>query len=542
MNHQAIKTALFDLIDDGVVIMNVAATIIDCNQAFAQHLGYQQQELLGSALQSLQDDDADAVLDQWLNLPRDQQGAPQPLKLRHRDGAMLDFEINLIQAVVAQQKLIYGITRDVTDRKRQAQMLADSERRLALAARASFDLLYEWDVSTDQLIWFGDVDGFLGYEQGAISHDINTWLALIHPHDVGQLENAVELHRTSTQEIRYEYRIKHCDGSYRYWQDHALPLLDEHNQPTRWVGVCTDVTRQQENKQALQASEEKYRLLVENQTDMVVKVDNEGRFLFVSPSYCRTFGKTEHELLGNTFMPLVHEEDREATQEAMQALYRPPYTAYMEQRAMTKKGWRWLGWMDTAILDDHNEVVAIVGVGRDITEKKEAAQKLEKLATYDSLTGLYNRKTLDERLQDEIGRAERYGHDLSIFMIDLDEFKLINDRHGHHCGDKVLHEFSALLLNTIRRTDYAGRYGGEEMVIVLPETNAGHAEDLAQRLSQVINAHEYSMDDGKCLRVTASIGVAAYPEHAKTADDLMQAVDDAMYKAKRAGRNRVMLL
>jgi PAS domain S-box-containing protein len=127
---------------------------------------------------------------------------------------------------------------------------------------------------------------------------------------------------------------------------------------------------------ALHESEKKYRLIIENQTDLVVQVDNDGRFQFVSPSYCEMFGKTENELIGRTFMPLVHEDDRESTARAMEKLYRPPHTAYMEQRAMTKDGWRWLGWMDTAALDDNGNVTTIIGVGRDITERKQAEIEL----------------------------------------------------------------------------------------------------------------------------------------------------------------------
>jgi len=127
---------------------------------------------------------------------------------------------------------------------------------------------------------------------------------------------------------------------------------------------------------ALRESIEKYRLLVENQTDLVVKVDTEGRFQFVSPSYCQLFGKTEDELLGNTFIPLVHEEDREDTAKTMENLYRPPHTAYMEQRAMTKNGWKWLGWMDTAVLDEKGNVTAIIGVGRDIHVRKQFEKAL----------------------------------------------------------------------------------------------------------------------------------------------------------------------
>ena len=122
----------------------------------------------------------------------------------------------------------------------------------------------------------------------------------------------------------------------------------------------------------LAASEEKYRLLVEHQTDLVVKVDTGFRLLYVSPSYCRAFGKSEDELLGQAFMPLVHEEDRAATEHAMRALFAPPHTAYLEQRAMTTEGWRWLAWRDSVILGPDGQVAEIIGVGRDITERKQA--------------------------------------------------------------------------------------------------------------------------------------------------------------------------
>ncbi len=138
----------------------------------------------------------------------------------------------------------------------------------------------------------------------------------------------------------------------------------------------------------LQEREETYRLLVENQTDMVVKVDLEGRFLFVSPSYCRTFGKTEGELIGKAFMPLVHEDDQESTKRAMAALNHPPHTAFIEQRAQTKDGWRWLSWVDTALLDEAGRVTSIIGVGRDITERKQAEAALkESRDLFDSFMG-----------------------------------------------------------------------------------------------------------------------------------------------------------
>ena len=123
-------------------------------------------------------------------------------------------------------------------------------------------------------------------------------------------------------------------------------------------------------KESLNASESDYRLLIEGLRDLVVKIDNEGRFLYVSPSYCHMFGKTEEELIGKNFMPLVHEEDRESTSESLKSIYNPPYTSYHEQRAMTKDGWRWLAWSNKAVLDDKNQVIGIIGAGRDISKNK----------------------------------------------------------------------------------------------------------------------------------------------------------------------------
>ncbi len=158
-----------------------------------------------------------------------------------------------------------------------------------------------------------------------------------------------------------------------------------------------EITERKQAEEALQESEQKYRLLIENQTDLVVKVDSEGHFLFVSPSYCEMFGKKEEELLGKKFMPLVHEDDRAITAEAMKNLYKPPYTCYVEQRAQTKGGWRWLAWADKSVLDQEGNIVAIVGVGRDITERKRMEQELlesreqmvrsEKLAAIGQLAG-----------------------------------------------------------------------------------------------------------------------------------------------------------
>ena len=129
-------------------------------------------------------------------------------------------------------------------------------------------------------------------------------------------------------------------------------------------------------QEALQASRAAYRLLVDNLSDMLVKVDTGGRFLYVSPSYCRMFGMQEQELLEQEFMPLVHEDDRESTARALERLHEPPHTSAYEHRALTRDGWRWIGWSNSAVIDDRGRVKEIVAVGRDITQRRELEEQL----------------------------------------------------------------------------------------------------------------------------------------------------------------------
>ena len=162
--------------------------------------------------------------------------------------------------------------------------------------------------------------------------------------------------------------------------DLAIPILAIYPVATAFVAkLIIDREEFIDSREKLKESEEKYKLLIENQIDLLVKIDINGKFLFVSPSYCETFGKKEEELLGKGFIPLVHPDDVESTNKAMESLYKPPYTCYLEQRAITVYGWSWLAWNDKAILDKEGNVVEIIGLGRDITRRKEAEEELKRL-------------------------------------------------------------------------------------------------------------------------------------------------------------------
>ncbi len=164
-------------------------------------------------------------------------------------------------------------------------------------------------------------------------------------------------------------------------------------------------------------------------------------------------------------------------------------------------------------------------------------KKLENAALVDPLTHCYNRRALNNSLDHDIAKAERYGTDISIIMFDIDFFKKVNDTYGHKAGDAVLHSFSKSINSTIRKSDYLARYGGEEFVLVLPETELPHALEMAERLRKITENLEVKFDD-KIIKVTTSAGVAAY-KSGLNKSSLIEKADNHLYEAKRQGRNRI---
>ena len=188
-------------------------------------------------------------------------------------------------------------TIDLTDIKNAEAALRESEERLRIAGKASYDLIYEWSVANDSLKWFGDIDALLGYDSGSISRDIDAWLELIHPEDRGQLENAVELHRTATEPIHYDYRIKHRDGTYRQIHDQGLPMLDEQGRPYKWIGVCSDITERKRTEEALKERESLFSQMFEQSTTSMCLYNPDGTINRVNNEFCKMFGVEEKVII-----------------------------------------------------------------------------------------------------------------------------------------------------------------------------------------------------------------------------------------------------
>lgn len=174
-------------------------------------------------------------------------------------------------------------------------------------------------------------------------------------------------------------------------------------------------------------------------------------------------------------------------------------------------------------------------------ENAELHQRALDQAATDALTGLYNRRVLDERLAEEIQRTRRFGQVFSLLLLDLDHFKRLNDRHGHVFGDSVLQALARILRMQARDIDLVARYGGEEFVFILPATDGSGARLVAERVRQAVAEADFALPGGERVPVTVSIGIATFPENADSAEVLVTCADHALYTAKNAGRNRVYL-
>jgi diguanylate cyclase (GGDEF)-like protein len=167
-------------------------------------------------------------------------------------------------------------------------------------------------------------------------------------------------------------------------------------------------------------------------------------------------------------------------------------------------------------------------------------EKLREQATRDPLTGLYNRRYLEESLERELYRTNREGTPLCVAMLDLDYLKKFNDTFGHEAGDRVLRELGRVLRDKLRKSDISCRFGGEEFVLVLPGSTLADARQRVEQIRLLVKGLQIRHEDQILGRLTVSGGVAASPEHGSTAADLLRAADDALYAAKQAGRDRVV--
>jgi diguanylate cyclase (GGDEF)-like protein/PAS domain S-box-containing protein len=300
-----------------------------------------------------------------------------------------------------------------------------------------------------------------------------------------------------------------------------------------------EIRERESTEELLRESERRFRTLVETSPDGVIMTDRAGMVRYVSLQVLKLFGcSSQDELIGRHALDFVAPEYRKTARRHFFQILREGKSGALEIKALRRpKSQFWMEINGERMLDDQGAVAGVFFISRDISERKKLEANLESLANTDTLTCLPNRRCFLRDLQSEIIRCKRYGNDMALMELDLDHFKLVNDRHGHAAGDETLRLFSGLIRKRLRHNDFASRYGGEEFMIALPETHAAEARLVAERIRHDLENQAIHADDHD-FRVTVSIGLAEYcPDD--TPESLIKRADDALYRAKESGRNRV---
>ena len=371
---------------------------------------------------------------------------------------------------------------------------------------------------------------------------------LVHPEDCAAVTSHLrELFSADGAAQVQECCLRRRDGSV-FWGIVSTSLVTDREGRGKWcVAMVTDIDPQKRAEEALRESEERLRFITENTHDIVWQLSSDFRFTYVNGADERLRGFARDEVLGHRFTEWLTPVGQSVFEHAL-AISAPDAQAGATFGAMRFEvemrckdgGTFWAEINATPIHGPDGGIAGYIGVTRDTTQHRKAREMLREQSIRDPLTNLFNRRFLDESLDRELARARRDGVPLAVLMVDIDHFKQLNDTYGHPAGDEVIRRLGNLLRTGARGGDLPCRYGGEEFLLVLPNMTAETAVERAEQWRQAFSRERVRVGEHD-VRSTASIGVAVFPWHGECRETLIRAADEALYAAKRGGRNRVVV-
>jgi len=338
--------------------------------------------------------------------------------------------------------------------------------------------------------------------------------------------------------FNFETRHQRRDGTVVDLALNAVPVRDARGAITGATGTAHDVSAQKRAAAALYDTVEKLRLAVEVAGLYYWEWDTESDLLrYGHDTGAVSGGEGETALRWTEYAIWVHPDDRERFMSAGVATAERGETFVCEYRVTGQGGGtRWIAARGQPVFDPAGRVHRIIGVSQDVTERKRSEDEARFLAHHDTLTGLPNRRLLDDRLRQAVYLAQRHDSKVAVMLLDLDGFKEVNDTLGHRAGDAVLREVAQRLTGCMRKSDTLARQGGDEFVIVVPDLNLEtDCQTIAEKVLRALEP-EFRVD-GTGFRIGASIGVSLYPADAGDGESLLRNADIAMYRAKNLGGN-----
>ena len=404
-------------------------------------------------------------------------------------------------------------------------------------------------------------DGVIGNDREGNIFLFNTGAERIlgYPRDevIGKMNISRLYQEGRAREVREVLFSEECGGRGRL-QDFETEIVDRdgrripirlsctvvHDEENREgiIGFFSDISAGKTLQNGLLESEKKYRSIIENASDAIISIDEHWKILMVNPAAEEVLGYGKDEMIGMDIRLLL--PPRYAKNWDIIRSYTSPKESAADTRYIKLSAQRKYGeeiHVHVSIPENRNQGKrSFTVILRDISERKAFEEELRLLSITDSLTNLFNRRHFYSLAQKDLERAVRNRVPFSVILIDVDRFKTYNDDFGHQEGDFLLREIAGLMRKTFRLMDSCFRFGGEEFLVLLPETNAGGAMIAAERFRTRLAAMEFLLPSaGTPVAVTVSIGISDYRD-GYTIDDIVRYADLAMYGAKNAGRNRTV--
>lgn len=434
-----------------------------------------------------------------------------------------------------------GIVADITARKKADEKLRIAEERHLVVSRAASDLIYEWDAATGQMRWNEALATYFDCPSGD-RHSIAVFLDKLHPEErddiIARIRQAMD-HGGSHFTARH--RLQRTDGSYGEIQTSIFVIRNSAGLPARVVGALQDITERVRADAALRDSEAINRSIVEASTDVIKLLDLEGRLVFVNGPGATALKITDIErYYGKEWASLWPVPARHAVRQAVATACRAGIGTFSEACPTTQGELKWWDVVVSPVLGNDGQPTKLVAISRDITERKEAAERLAWSANHDALTNLPNRAYFQEALTKLMSQASAKSNGFALMLLDLDDFKQVNDTLGHDAGDAVLTTFAERLGSAIIGSATLARLGGDEFAILIE--NVANERDLRSRANLILQRmREPFVHGGRILDCRVTVGAALYPDHGETPDELLKSADIALYAAKTSDRGTLVL-
>jgi diguanylate cyclase (GGDEF)-like protein/PAS domain S-box-containing protein len=477
---------------------------------------------------------------------------------------------------------VFWIAHDISDRKESEEALRQSEERFRLASWATKDALWDRDLQANQIQWGTGLQKVFHYSPETTLTDIEWWRDHIHPQDQERVDFTMNQALEGGMEFwSKEYRFQRKDGTYANIMDRAYILRKENGMPYRMIGAMMDITERKKDEETIRHQNEMLSslhqitmdLLKHRGIDELLDALVELSAGFLGTSFAEIMLAEEETLVvkaatKNQSSLIGRKMDRHEARLSWQAYdSREPVVlsdyASWDQHQDVYDEFELYAVAGFPILND-DQCLGVLGLGRDnpgheftpdqiqfgqlfanltalVLNNVQLREALHQQSIHDPLTGLFNRRYMEEAFKQHLSRVTRQLNTLGIIMLDIDHFKRFNDTHGHPAGDALLYEMGKFLQDHLRVEDVACRYGGEEFLLIMPGATLETVHQRAEQLRQEVKGLQVQYNEQTVGNITLSLGIAVYPEHGSTQESILRAADDALYRAKQAGRDRVVL-